>query len=122
MPCHARLLRGYTAGAGSSRTRDVRVASDGLTQVTVTTLPGRQAATMAGSASGEETARPFAVMITSPAVSPAASAAVPQSTPSTSAPESTGATETGTPAPASVGRQPIWDGEPAGSGPRLPSS
>jgi len=76
---------------------------------------------MAVSESGEETARPSAVMITSPAVIPAASAAVPHSTPSTSAPESTGATEAGTPAPASVGRQPIWDAEPTGSVPRLRS-
>src|SRR6185437_873000 len=44
-------------------------------------------------------------VITSPAVIPAAAAPVPQSTPSTRAPERAGATDAGTPAAASESRQ-----------------
>ena len=67
-----------------------------LVQVTAIMLPGRQSLTIAVSASGEETGRPFADVITSPGAIPAVAAALPQSTASTRAPDRAGATTAGT--------------------------
>ena len=86
-----------TAGAGSSLIFALCDFPVVLTQVTETNVPGGLPLTITVSASGEETRRPSAAVITSPAPIPAFAAPVPHSTPTTSAPELTWATERGLP-------------------------
>src|ERR1700729_1915446 len=93
---HPVTWRDQRAGAAPSATVLVWLTPVTVSQSSLTLVPGFRPDTLWVSAVGEVTAWPLTEVITSPLTRPAAPAAVPHSTPSSSAPRLTGAIEAGT--------------------------
>jgi hypothetical protein len=95
----------YCGGTWARVTGRVMALPDGVTQVMVTFFPLGRCDRMPVREAGEETCCPATPVITSPAVSPAPAAGVPQSAARTSAPDAAGAMCCGIPAYTALGTQ-----------------